>query len=163
MVYSNQNKWQKREEVFHVEGHIVYLIMIVIFGHPFLTWMFYPGNYITAFLMAGISLTIFAIIWSTLYKWNIFNLGSKKDKLLNARSEKEKFFKECECNINYYLAKNKGIAFSAKALKSRLEDVFENPNLKEYFRRDINNILNTMVNQGTANSDQKNGYTHYLL
>ena len=169
MAYSNQNKWKKREERFHVEGHIVYLIMFVIFymtaffGISFLSWMLSPSTYITAFLTQGIFVTVFAIIWLTLFKWNIFNLRSKKDKFLDARSEKEKFFKECEGTINYYLFINKGNAFSAKALKSKLEEVIENPNLKEYFRRDINNILNNMVNQGTANSVQKNGHTHYFL
>ncbi len=140
------------------KGWMVYLIVSIIFMISIPFWMLDPPW--MSFLGIGVFIITFAFIWTVLSK---FGLRQKKKGLISIKSEKERFFEECESTINYYLGKNKGKAFTPQMLKMKLEEVIKTPDLLHYFHTNLDNILKEMTNNGTIEILQKDGKTHYFL
>jgi len=161
VIDNKQKNLVEREEFFHLEGHIVYLILSIIYCISYPLWVQFPSGIFSGFLSIGIFLTLFAIIWNVLFKLNFNKSRSQNGKLKNIISEKDKFFEECESIINHHLNKNKGKAFTTKALRRKIDNIIKDPDLQEYYTKNIKNILKKMLTRGTAVYIQKNGETFY--
>jgi len=72
-----------------------------------------------------------------------------------------RFFLEIEGMVNYYLKKNEGKTYTAKALVSKLENYLKDHKRKEYFKTNIETMLSQMVQRGTIQQIQENGETIY--
>ena len=159
MGYREEHMLEHMEDMKEdFKGWMVYLIVSIIslISIPF--WMLFPPW--IAFLETGGAIIMFAIIWTALSK---SGLRQKKKGLIGIKSEKERFFEECESTINYYLGTNKGKAFTAQVLKTKLEEVIQRPDLQQYFNANMDNVLKEMTNNRTAKIIQRDGKTHYFL
>lgn len=64
------------------------------------------------------------------------------------------------CN---FLRDSEGKAFTFRALDNRIEDIFEDPNEKEYCKRNLQNILKELTSKNSINSVQHGDVTHYFF
>lgn len=81
MTDNKQKKLVERKEFFHYEGHLVYLILIVIYCISYPLWNFLPSSELSGFLSFGIFLAFFAIIWNILFKWTFKKRRFRKRKI----------------------------------------------------------------------------------
>ena len=65
--------------------------------------------------------------------------------------------------ISNFLRDNKGKAFTFRALDNRIEKIFEDPNEKEYCKRNLQNILKELTSKGSIKSVQRGDVTHYFF
>jgi len=65
--------------------------------------------------------------------------------------------------ISNFLRDNKGKAFTFRALDNRIEIFFEDPNEKEYCKRNLQNILKELTSKGSIKSVQRGDVTHYFF
>ena len=63
--------------------------------------------------------------------------------------------------ISSFLRDNKGKAFTFKALNNRIEEIFEDPNEKEYCKKNLQDILNELISIWSITSVQHGDVTHY--
>jgi len=65
--------------------------------------------------------------------------------------------------ISNFLRDNKGKAFTFRALDNRIENFFEDPNEKEYCKRNLQNILKELTSMGSIKSVQRGDVIHYFF
>ena len=111
----------------------------------------------------GTTIFLFAAIWKSISKLGSIRTKSPKSELKRIESGKHKFLEECENAINYYLRKNKGKAFNTAALINKMDDIVNNPKLKEYLTKNIKAIMERMINDETAAYYEINGEIYYFL
>ena len=56
-----------------------------------------------------------------------------------------------------------GKVFTFRALDNRIEIFFEDPNEKEYSKRNLENILKELTSKGSIKSVQSKDVTHYFF
>lgn len=86
-----------------------------------------------------------------------------KQIAISASNINEKFFLEIEGMVNYYLKKHEGETYTAKELVNKLENLIKDNKKKEYFRNNIEKIINRMVNRGTIQLVQVSGEVKYTF
>lgn len=86
-----------------------------------------------------------------------------KQSAISANDINEKFFLEIEGMVNYYLKKHEGETYTAKELVNKLENLIKDNKKKEYFRNNIEKIINRMVDRGTIQLVQVSGEVKYAF
>ncbi|MFX1378721.1 MAG: hypothetical protein ACFFA4_06470 [Promethearchaeota archaeon] len=152
----------EREEGFHLEGHIVFMIVAIVY---FLTFplMLLCTDVVSGYLYSGMLVFLFAAIWVAISKLSSYNPKANKIKSKNTIGGKDKFIEECQSFINYYLGTNKGKSFTANSLLKKINEIVQNPELKEYLAENFKHIMEQMLIKNTVGSYEKNGETYYNL
>jgi len=70
----------EREEFFHYEGHLVYVILIIIFGISYPVWDLLPSGEIWGFLSFGLYIALFTLVYNILFTWDFKKLRLWKSK-----------------------------------------------------------------------------------
>lgn len=153
----------EREEVFHLEGHIVFMIVIILYFLSYPIMIISSDYVILSYLYSGSIVFLFAAIWKAISKLGSYNPKSVKGESNKIKSGNEAFIEECVSIINYYLGTNKGKAFTADSLERKMEDIVKNLELQKYLAKNIKNILEQMVYNETVAFYEKNGEIYYFL
>jgi len=105
---------------------------------------------------------ILSILGAMQFRWYIKDIKNRRlKKKIKDRYDYDKIFFEIEGMVNYYLKQNEGDAYTAKSLVTKLEHNLEDVKKREYFRNNIENILNRMARRETIQQVQEGGEFYY--
>lgn len=98
-------------------------------------------------------------------KFNLmYDLMAIKNSILKKQKIKaQKIVTGVEDLLINYLKTNEGKAFTSKSLISRLEDTIDNPDAHEYFKTNLEGLLNNLTFKRIILSTQKEGDTYYFF
>ena len=100
---------------------------------------------------------------------SVQNVLKKLNLKLHGKGETEKFPLQPRLRsrmigkIFNFLKDNKGKAFTVRALNIRVENILEELNEREYFRKNLQNILKGMISDGWIKSVQNGEEIHYFF
>ncbi|MFW9999617.1 MAG: hypothetical protein ACFE9Q_00170 [Candidatus Hodarchaeota archaeon] len=153
-----KNVWTGYAIFFFIFSTIVLLIALYYYYNrvAYQDWR----RYYNFFLMLGFFYT-FAAISMVFSALNIISNRKAKKKMIYLSDIKHKFFLEVEGMVNYYLKVNEGKLYTAETLVSKLEKYFKDEKKKNYYRNNIESMLNLMVQRGTIQQVLENGKIHY--
>ncbi|MFX1570234.1 MAG: hypothetical protein ACFFCV_17890 [Promethearchaeota archaeon] len=81
---ANNKKEHKveREEFWHYEGHLVYIILIIIFSITYPVWDLLPSGEIWGFFSFILFLGLFALVYNILFKWDFKKVRLRKSRTI---------------------------------------------------------------------------------
>ena len=80
MVDNKEKHKVEREEFWHYEGHLVYVILIIIFSITYPVWDLLPLGEIWGIFSFALFLGLFALVYNILFKWDFKKVWFRKSR-----------------------------------------------------------------------------------